>query len=804
MTITTKDQLLSTSTSNNNFTTSTDNNEGNQTTVGSPIDATSVSTIVTSTVVAASTVPVSIIVGALVGVILLLILLILVCVALVSCFIFYNKRHLQSLEVRKLQYIVTENPTNDCIHELDSFTKLSEENRASVAINHHYRPAGEFLINPSNNPPVIPGSPESDLYTEIRDVGEKGRSRSAPANTSSGLYDAIPESNYADIPELYSKAAPIETPTHQAQDVKQEVKQDVALNADDQETGGTLPEKKPNYTLIQKQPPPPVPEKSSNLKEYLDLKVQPEDAQNQGQVEQREQLNGDQTEKERHYSVIQETDKYGKRESINNKHYAKGESMQSQVPTIEVVPVGIYSEVGEEMKGENDVDFYTDMQGNRTPSRSPSRSRLSSCGSGPIPLSKPLCDTMEDNPTYDTSGSLLHAFISHGEDIYTDPDVKFQADSQQAIYEAVYSDSSVRPSIFKQQMDQQRSNDSKKESKQSAANSDSEEEEEEKVAMYAPIYVLSETSSQPKRQPLTVTNDHIHGVKVLGTGFFGKVVLADTVGLSLKDLNLSDHDDDKSVSIRVAIKKLKRNASETTREAFEKEYKFMSRLDHPNVIRTLGVCTTDPSQFIMMEYMERGDLNNYLTKFEMIIIDGVPKDKEILVGTLVYMCTQIASAMKYLISRNFIHRDLAARNCLVGADYLIKLADFGMSRSLYESHYYIIRGQAVLPVRWMAAECFYGKFSAKTDVWAFGVTMWEIFMLAKERPYSEMEDLEVVDDAIEKEERTLLQQPEHCPDDVFEVMMKCWASDPKDRATFEELRAALSQLSIKSVDDSTI
>ena len=82
--------------------------------------------------------------------------------------------------------------------------------------------------------------------------------------------------------------------------------------------------------------------------------------------------------------------------------------------------------------------------------------------------------------------------------------------------------------------------------------------------------------------------------------------------------------------------------------------------------------------------------------------------------------------------------------------------------------------------------------------------MWEIFMLAKERPYSEMEDLEVVNDATEKEERTLLQQPEHCPDNVFEVIMKCWAREPRDRATFDELYAALSQLSISTVDDSTI
>jgi hypothetical protein len=656
---------------------------------------------------APATIPVSVIVGAVVGVLTLLILVIVIGVGLLSCIIFYNKRHILSLEVRKLQYNVTENSTADSMHELD--TKLSEENRASMAINSHYRPATQFTLPAlpasDNSPPVIPGSPESDLYSEIRDVGEKGRSKSAPANTSSGLYDAIPETegNYTDIPIiLYSEA----TPTDQEQEMKQEVRLDVDASLDSPERGELSSVKKPNYTLIQKQEPPPVPEKSSVFKDYLGLNLQAEE---------------------------------------------------------------------------------------KTSSRSLSRSRRSSCGSGPIALSKPLCNAMEDNPTYDTSGSLLQAFVSHGEDIYTDPDARFQGDTHQAIYEAVYSDASVQPSIFKKQEEQQKSDESKKETEPTATEENSEDEDDEqKVKMYAPIYILNEASSQPKRQPVAVTNENIRGITILGTGFFGKVVLADTVGLSLKDLGLSETDDDKSISIQVAVKKLKATASETTQEAFEKEYKFMSRLDHPNVIRMLGLCNTGPAQFIMMEYMERGDLNNYLTKFEMIIGEGAPKEEEITIGTLVYMCTQIASAMKYLIAHNFIHRDLAARNCLIGDDNLIKLADFGMSRSLYESHYYIIRSQAILPVRWMATECFYGKFSAKTDVWAFGVTMWEIFMLAKERPYSDMEDLEVVDDAIEKEERTLLQQPDHCPDDVFQVMMRCWAKDPKERATFDELHSALS------------
>ena len=413
-----------------------------------------------------------------------------------------------------------------------------------------------------------------------------------------------------------------------------------------------------------------------------------------------------------------------------------------------------------------------------------SSNQMSTSPSGPVLLSKSLCNEMDENPDYESSGSaVLFAGMANrtresGGEIYANPDVRF---SQEEIYDTIYSEP-IQPSLFDPKA------------------SDYEEESED-IQPYAPIYALAVMPAlSDDMRPLHVTLDNILETDDLGTGFFGNVVLAQTSGLSRKDLKLSETDDDKTVTLQVAVKMLKRNASKKQKQAFEKEHMFMSRLNHPNVIRMLAVCSEDVP-FIMMEYMENGDLNQYLQKFTSTSNESIHSESEIKMNTLVYMSTQIASAMIYLSSKNYVHRDLAIRNCLVGQNFLVKLGDFGMSRNLYESHYYIIRGRAILPVRWMATECFYGKFSAKTDVWAFGVTLWEIFSLAKEKPYTQMGDREVAQDAIKKEKRILLEKPPNCPQEVHDVMLKCWASDPKERATFEELHEALSSLDFSNKDD---
>ena len=238
--------------------------------------------------------------------------------------------------------------------------------------------------------------------------------------------------------------------------------------------------------------------------------------------------------------------------------------------------------------------------------------------------------------------------------------------------------------------------------------------------VYAPLYDI--LSSNEINVPLFKPNN-IKLLRTLGMGYFGKVLLAETVNINWEDFNFTARENYISRTTKVAVKKLKANCSASIKVAFHKELKFMSRLQHENIVRVLGACLQEEA-FIVMEYVKNGALNGFLQNYEDIsLADDPTTDLIINIQILIKMSSQIANGMKYLSSKNYIHRDLAARNILVGEDYKVKISDFGMSRNLYTSHYYIMQGKTAVPIRWMARECFSGKYSTETDVWAFGVTM---------------------------------------------------------------------------------
>ena len=150
----------------------------------------------------------------------------------------------------------------------------------------------------------------------------------------------------------------------------------------------------------------------------------------------------------------------------------------------------------------------------------------------------------------------------------------------------------------------------------------------------------------------------------------------------------TETDDNPNISILVAVKKLQSNPSQIQREVFDKKVKFMSHIKHPNLLRLLGVCHSDPA-FIMMEYTEGGDLNQFLQSYSEIVTTS-SSQTQITPSELVYIASQIASGIQYLASLKFVHRDLATRNCFVTTNNSIKVGDYGANTNLYQSSYYRI------------------------------------------------------------------------------------------------------------------
>ncbi|KAG7277917.1 hypothetical protein CRUP_004696 [Coryphaenoides rupestris] len=296
----------------------------------------------------------------------------------------------------------------------------------------------------------------------------------------------------------------------------------------------------------------------------------------------------------------------------------------------------------------------------------------------------------------------------------------------------------------------------------------------------------------------------------LGEGQFGEVHLCEIE--SPQDLpNLEfPFNVRKGRPLLVAVKILRPDASKNARNDFLKEVKILSRLKDPNIIRLLGVCVSSDPLCMVTEYMESGDLNQYLSQRALLDKSGPSHNTPtISYPALIAMASQIASGMKFLASLNFVHRDLATRNCLVGGERgeggeecggerPIKIADFGMSRNLYAGDYYRIQGRAVLPIRWMAWECILmGKFTTASDVWAFGVTLWEMLSVCQEQPYSNLTDEQVIDNAGEffrdHGRQVYLNKPAVCPQGLYELMLSCWNRDCKLRPSFAHIHSFLTE-----------
>ncbi|XP_052468431.1 tyrosine-protein kinase Mer [Carassius gibelio] len=287
---------------------------------------------------------------------------------------------------------------------------------------------------------------------------------------------------------------------------------------------------------------------------------------------------------------------------------------------------------------------------------------------------------------------------------------------------------------------------------------------------------------QGKLQDVMIMRNLLSIGKVLGEGEFGSVM----------EGHLKQPD---GTSEKVAVKTMKLdNFSQREIEEFLNEAACMKDFHHPNVIRLLGVCLEvvsghSPKPMVVLPFMKYGDLHSYLLR-SRLSEDPVYLPTQMLLKFMI----DIAQGMEYLSGRNFLHRDLAARNCMLGDDMSVCVADFGLSKKIYSGDYYRQGRIAKMPVKWIAVESLADRvFTVKSDVWAFGVTMWEIITRGMS-PYPGVQNHEIYDYLLEGNR---LKQPNDCLDELYGIMLSCWSADPVDRPDFTQVRKRLDNLAEK-------
>ncbi|KAM6420559.1 cytoplasmic tyrosine-protein kinase BMX isoform 2-T2 [Pluvialis apricaria] len=248
--------------------------------------------------------------------------------------------------------------------------------------------------------------------------------------------------------------------------------------------------------------------------------------------------------------------------------------------------------------------------------------------------------------------------------------------------------------------------------------------------------------------------EEIDVLRELGSGQFGVVHLGKWKG-----------------QYDVAIKMIKEGAM--SEDEFIEEAQTMMKLNHPKLVRLYGVCSKSYPIYIVTEYMPNGCLLGYLRSH----------GKELQPLQLLEICYDVCDAMAFLESCQFIHRDLAARNCLVDSNLTVKVSDFGMTRYVLDDLYISSLGTK-FPVKWSAPEVFhYTKFSSKSDVWAFGILMWEVFTLGKQ-PYELYDNVQVIEKV---SQGYRLYRPQLVSDIIYQIMYNCWHELPEKRPAFNQL-----------------
>uniref|UniRef100_A0A4W5LAI0 receptor protein-tyrosine kinase n=1 Tax=Hucho hucho TaxID=62062 RepID=A0A4W5LAI0_9TELE len=336
-------------------------------------------------------------------------------------------------------------------------------------------------------------------------------------------------------------------------------------------------------------------------------------------------------------------------------------------------------------------------------------------------------------------------------------------------------------------------------------------------------YTFIDPSQLPYNEKWEFPRDKLKLGKILGAGAFGKVVQATAYGLG---------EDDNA--IRVAVKMLKARAHSDEREALMSELKILSHLgQHKNIVNLLGACTQAGPVLVITEYCSHGDLLNFLRHKQETFLNFVMNMPEVPEETSDYknVCEekqfirsdsgissvssdsylemrpdlwpldmddllrfsyQVAQGLDFLAAKNCIHRDVAARNVLLTDRRVAKICDFGLARDIMNDSNYVVKGNARLPVKWMAPESIFDcLYTVQSDVWSYGILLWEIFSLGKS-PYPSI----LVDTKFYKmiESGYQMSRPDFAPPEMYTIMKMCWNLEPIERPTFSKISQLIERV----------
>ncbi|XP_069969888.1 tyrosine-protein kinase Fer isoform X3 [Penaeus vannamei] len=265
------------------------------------------------------------------------------------------------------------------------------------------------------------------------------------------------------------------------------------------------------------------------------------------------------------------------------------------------------------------------------------------------------------------------------------------------------------------------------------------------------------------RERWELNNDDVELRDKIGRGNFGDVYKA-----RLRDSGLE-----------VAVKTCRVTLPDEQKKKFLQEGRILKQYDHPNIVKFIGICVQKQPIMIVMELVPGGSLLSFVRNHK----------GQLTVKQMMGMCLDTASGMAYLESKNCIHRDLAARNCLVGHRSIVKISDFGMSRE--EEEYIVSDGMKQIPIKWTAPEALnFGKYTSLCDVWSYGVLCWEIFSSGEVpyQGYSNTKAREMIDSGYR------MLAPPNTPEEMYQLMLKCWQYEPENRPHFSDIYAAVDSI----------